>query len=168
MKLLPDDTEGKMIQKQGVQVIVYSEKLWHDKSAMTAIMREDNANVEVAKPETEVDALGLVHQTVNAFVPSNPSNGSASTVISQGDIMTKIGDIGYGNLPYADWEHLVRFRLPLSTPIATMLLDTLFHVCNGRVRSNVDNYAKINALHPKKIPMGQSISLDGVVLCNLA
>ena len=166
LKLRPDDNEGKVIQKLGFHVIVYGEGLWYDKAALLALMREDNANVDVAKPETEVDAFGVVHQTVTALITA--AAGAESTHISQIDVMSKIGDIGYDNLSYAAWEDLVGFRLPLSTPIASMLLDTLFHVCNGRVRSNVDNYAKINALHPTKIPMGQSISLDGVILCNLS
>ena len=52
LKLRSDDKEGKMIQKLGFQVIVYGEGLWHDKAALMALMREDNANVDVAKPET--------------------------------------------------------------------------------------------------------------------
>ena len=44
LKLLADDMEGKMIRKEGVQALVYSEQLWYDKPALMALMREDNAN----------------------------------------------------------------------------------------------------------------------------
>ena len=137
MKLLLEDEEGRMIQKQGVLAVVYGPDLWYDQSALMALMREDNANVDVAKPETELDAFGLVHTVVKQL-----SSGSSPTSITEEDVMTEISKIGFGNLPTADWRQLVRFRLLISTPLCIFLLASMFHVCNGRVRSNVENYGK--------------------------
>ena len=71
MKLLLEDEEGKMIQKQGVLAVVYGPELWYDRSALMALMREDNANVDVAKPETELDVFGLVHQGTKQRLGAN-------------------------------------------------------------------------------------------------
>ena len=65
LQLKPDDVEGKIIQEQGVQAVVYSSALWHDTAALLAIMREDNLNAEVAKRETELDAFGHVSRVVS-------------------------------------------------------------------------------------------------------
>ena len=144
LRLLSDDAEGKLVQKEGVLAVVYSEKLWFDKSALLALMREDNANADVAKPETEVDAFGCVHQLMLA------SSCSSQTVIAEDEVMSQIQDIGFGNLSPNDWRILVRFRLLLPQAHATLLLQCLFSICNGRARSSVDNFAKINGLHPKR------------------
>ena len=42
LQLKGDDGEGEMIQAQGVNAIVYSAKLWSDKTVLHAIMRERN------------------------------------------------------------------------------------------------------------------------------
>ena len=42
--LLQGDVEGRMIQREGVQALIYSAKLWHDKVALAAVMREGNAD----------------------------------------------------------------------------------------------------------------------------
>ena len=55
LKLHEEDTEGQMIQEKGVKAIVYSEDLWYDEAALLALLREDNANAEVTKPETELE-----------------------------------------------------------------------------------------------------------------
>ena len=44
LKLLPTDNEGSIIQKRGVKAVIYTAKLWWDKSAAMALVREDNAN----------------------------------------------------------------------------------------------------------------------------
>jgi hypothetical protein len=76
MKLLPDDEEGRIIQKQGVLALVYGPDLWYDQSALMALMREDNANVDVAKPETELDGFGLVGSLSHSdFVVSMANDG---------------------------------------------------------------------------------------------
>ena len=54
-----------MIQTVGVNALIYDEALWYDKPAMMALMREDNANADSSKPETELDAFGTVHETMN-------------------------------------------------------------------------------------------------------
>ena len=113
---------------------------------MLALMREDNANADLAKPESEVDAFGCVHQIISEM----SAGGSEPTVITEDDVMDEIAEVGYGNLSHAEWQHLARFRLVLPEAIATMLLDSLFHVCNGRVKSCTENYARICALHLKK------------------
>ena len=42
LQLNANDIEGKLIQEQGVQAIVYSSSLWEDKTALLALMQEDN------------------------------------------------------------------------------------------------------------------------------
>ena len=59
------DIEGKMIQSQGGDAIVYSAKLWDHTAAILAIMREDNLDAEIAKRETELDAFGHVSRVVS-------------------------------------------------------------------------------------------------------
>ena len=64
LKLLANDVEGRMIQTAGVIALIYGKALWYAMAAMMALMREDNANSEVSKPETELDAFGTVHETI--------------------------------------------------------------------------------------------------------
>ena len=64
--------------------------------------------------------------------------------------MEKTSEVGYGYISHGQWQRLVRFRLFLPTAHATMLLGSLFHAFNGRVKSATENYARIGALHPKK------------------
>ena len=64
LQLLENDTEGQLIQEQGVNAIVYGEKLWEDTAALLAIMREDNLDAEIAKSETELDASGTAHSII--------------------------------------------------------------------------------------------------------
>ena len=45
--LREDDEEGRLIQSQGVQALVYAETLWEDSAALLAIMREDNLDAIV-------------------------------------------------------------------------------------------------------------------------
>ena len=92
MKLLPEDEEGRMIQKQGVLALVYGPDLWYDTPALMALMREDNANVEVAKPETERDAFGLVGSLSHSdFVVSMASDGG-DRVERQNHVASHSGD----------------------------------------------------------------------------
>ena len=113
---------------------------------MMALMREDNANSEVSKPETELDAFGTVHETIKQMT----GTGSSPTTIAESDVVRKIEEIGYGNTRKQGWHDLVKYRLYIPQPVATMMQDLLFHVCNGRVKSTTENYAKIAELHPKK------------------
>ena len=110
LTLLDSDIEGGIIQQQGVQALVYSEKLWWDKSALLAMMREDNANAEVAKAETELDAFGLVSQVVVGLVAtsqqSSGSGGYEPTTLSVDQVMAKIGEVGFGTIPQEHWQHM--------------------------------------------------------------
>ena len=49
LQLQPDDTEGHNIQEQGVNAIAYGEKLWNDRHALFALMREDNRFANLCK-----------------------------------------------------------------------------------------------------------------------
>ena len=135
-----------MIQSVGVNALIYDEALWYDKSAMMALMREDNANADSSKPETELSAFGTVHETMNQM----SGTGSTPTQIGESEIVQKIEEIGFGKTPKQGWQDLVRFRLCIPQSVATMMVDLLFHVCNGRVKSTTANYSRIAALHPKK------------------
>ena len=84
-----------MIQSAGVTALIYDKALWYDKAAMMALMREDNANSEVSKPETELDAFGTVHETMNQMT----GTGSTPTEIRESEVVQKIEEIGYGNTP---------------------------------------------------------------------
>ena len=42
LQLNSHDIEGQLIQEKGVQAIVYSARLWEDKTALLALMQEDN------------------------------------------------------------------------------------------------------------------------------
>ena len=79
-------------------------------------------------------------------------DGSEPTEISEADVLAKIGSIGYGSLPIDDWKHLIKFRLFNPKAHATLLIDSLSHVCNGRAKSPSSNYAVIHGLHPKRRP----------------
>ena len=144
-KLLHNDFEGQMIQKEGVDALIYSEDLWWDTGAMVALMREDNANTDIAKPETEVDAFGTVHQLTKEL-----SLSTKTAQITSDDVMQEIINVGLGNTALEDWQILVSFRILLPAPQAELLLLCLFHLSNGRVKSSIENFDKINALHPKK------------------
>ena len=64
LQLHAGDVEGNIIQEEGVDAILYGEDLWYDTAAMVALMHEDYANLDIARPETEIDAFGTVHQVV--------------------------------------------------------------------------------------------------------
>ena len=49
-----NDVEGKRIQTNGVEAIVYTERLWWDKKAQVALMRLDNLDADIEKGETEL------------------------------------------------------------------------------------------------------------------
>ena len=49
-----NDVEGRRIQTNGVEAIVYIEKLWWDKKAQLALMRLDNLDADIEKGETEL------------------------------------------------------------------------------------------------------------------
>ena len=54
--LQEDDLEGKWIQEQGVEALVYSEELWKDTPALVAVMHEDNLDTRcLGKLETDSD-----------------------------------------------------------------------------------------------------------------
>ena len=63
-------------------------------------MREDNANSDVAKPETELDAFGCVNNVVNDLT----GGGYEPTTITEEQVMDKIRAIGLGNLAPEDWK----------------------------------------------------------------
>ena len=47
------DCEGKLIQEQGVQALIYSKQLWEDVHALYAIMRE-GARYDYGDEEVEI------------------------------------------------------------------------------------------------------------------
>ena len=53
LDLRHDDAEGSIIQQQGVNAIVYSDRLWYDIASLIAIMREDHLDAEIEKSEGE-------------------------------------------------------------------------------------------------------------------
>ena len=53
---MPNDREGHLIQSHGLQAAVHSAD-----AAVIALMREDSAHSDVAKPQTELDAFGCVN-----------------------------------------------------------------------------------------------------------
>ena len=109
LRLKDDDYEGKMIQEKGVQATVYSTELWGDSAAILGLLREDNLNAATAKGENELDAFGHVSRLISGFTKNCPEG----TVIKADDVMAKIEEQGYGNMPSSDWKHLVTFRLML-------------------------------------------------------
>ena len=70
-------------------------------------------------------------------------------VITADAVMKKLAEMGYGKMQTKDWQHLVDFRLFLPPASATMLLDCLFQVCNGRVCTSPKTYSEIHSLHQK-------------------
>ena len=72
LKLLAGDPEGELIQKTGVNCLVYDEGLWYDEPALQALMREDNCNSAMALPETEVDALGALNNALAELTKKKP------------------------------------------------------------------------------------------------
>ena len=81
-----------------------------------------------------------------------PTPGLGPTRLTETDIMDEIYKIGLGKLPDRDWQPLIKFRMFLPEKIAVRLLDCLFHVCNGRVKSSTQNYGTIAGLDPKRYP----------------
>ena len=145
-RLREDDIEGGLIQSQGVLASVYSAKLWDDPAALLAIMREDNLDAEINMRETELDAFGTV-----SLVVSDLSAGfeQAGKEVTAAEVMAAVEELGYGDMAKEDWLHLVTFRLFLGQAHADMLLDCLFQVCNGRVKTAAKTYTEIHKLHPK-------------------
>ena len=109
-------------------------------------MREDNLDAEIAKSETELDAFGHASRVVSELTVGYEQRGK---VIKAEEVMAKLEEMGYGIMPAKDWQHLVNFRLFLSKAHADMLLDCLFQVCNGRVKTVPKTYTQIHNLHPK-------------------
>ena len=145
-----NDVEGRRIQTNGVEAIVYTEKLWWDKKAQLALMRLDNLNADIQKGWTQLDAFGHVCQQVSDLIKEfGPDDGDPT--ISTDDVMRQIAEMGYGSMAENEWQHLVDFRLLLSARQADMLKDCLFQVCNGRVRIATKTYKDIHNLHPTLI-----------------
>ena len=60
LQLRDDDEEGHMIQAKGVNAIVYTAKLWDDKPALLAIMREATLwEEEAMSHKAQEDAIEL-------------------------------------------------------------------------------------------------------------
>ena len=144
-----DDHEGTWIQFQGVAAIVYSPELWTDSAALLAVMREDNLDADVKKGETELESFGTACRVVAQM---SVCDVPEAKVIKVDDVMEQIAALGYGSMARDDWEHLVGFRLFMSTTQATMLTDCLFQICNGRIRIAAKAYSDIQSLHPKGFP----------------
>ena len=145
-QLLDTDDEGRLIQSRGVLAQVYTADLWDDTAATLAIMREGNLDAEVQKRETELDAFGLVSRVVSEIAGGSVSEG---TTINALHVMEKLDDLGYGNMSPKQWRHLVDFRILLPPPAVELLLDSLFGVCNGQVRTDPQTYTDIHNLYPK-------------------
>ena len=146
LMLKDDDEEGVMIQKVGVDAVVYGPELWGDRAALLGLMREDNLDAEIQRGETEIDAFGHVCQIFSDIVEDCGPEGKIITV---DEVMEGVAEIGFGNMPSTGWKQLVAFRLALSKAHADMLFDALAQVCNGRVRTPPETYAQINNLHPR-------------------
>ena len=84
-----NDVEGRRIQTNGVEAIVYTERLWWDKKDQLALMRLDNLDADIEKGETELDGFGHVSQTVSDLTADLPDNGEKT--ISAGDVMKPRG-----------------------------------------------------------------------------
>lgn len=147
-QLWDNDDEGKQIQQCGVNAIVYGPKLWDDPAALMALMREDNLDADVQKEESELDAFGLAHTVVKELVADYQAM-RIPIKLSTNAVMEKLGVLGLGHLPRGDWVHLVSFRILLSDAQATFLLDCLFQVCHGRIRTPATTFGEINSIHPK-------------------
>ena len=145
-----DDQEGSIIQQQGVNAIVYSEGLWNDIAAITAIMREDNLDAEIAKSETELDAFGTTHHVVNELIAGYPPHSTFE--LSTEEVMEKVEALGLGNCTREEWKNLVTFRLVISEPTAAMLLNALFQVVNGRMKVPAKTYGEIANILDKRDP----------------
>ena len=57
--------------------------------------------------------------------------------------------MGLGSSKREEWENLVGFRIPLSEAQATFLLDSLFQVCHGRIRTPAKTSGEVNSIHAK-------------------
>ena len=62
IELRKDDAEGNHIQENGILCHQYQEELFQDEEAMIATSSEDNMNSSVELAETEIVALGKIHQ----------------------------------------------------------------------------------------------------------
>ena len=129
-----------------MSVTVYSAELWDDPAALLAIMREDNLDAEINMRETELDALGTVSRVVSDLSAGFEQAGKE---VAAAEVMAAVNELGYGDMAEKDWLRLVTFRLFLGQAHADMLLDCLFQVCNGRVKTAPKTYTEIHNLHPK-------------------
>ena len=88
-----NDVEGRRIQTNGVEAIVYTEKLWWDKKTQLALMRMGNLNdaelADIQTGETELDGFGHVSQTVSDLTADLPDNGEKT--LSADDVMKHKG-----------------------------------------------------------------------------
>ena len=75
-QLREDDSEGRLIQSQGVLASVHIAKLWDDSAALLAIMREDNLDDDIAKRETELDAFGHASRVVSDLAVGYEQTGT--------------------------------------------------------------------------------------------
>ena len=163
LKLHDEDTEGQMIQEKGVKARVYSEDLWYDEAALLALLREDNANAEVTKAESELDSFGTTHQIV-----TNMTDGvKERTLITDVAVMDKIRELGLGSLDSSQWKDLIRFRLFLKTSTADLMLDTLFFMVNGRVSADTKSYTIIGGLSEKHNDLSKAFLLIELYISQL-
>ena len=92
-QLKEDDVEGKLIQANGVEAIVYEERLWWDKKTQLALMRMGNLNdaelADIQTGETELDGFGHVSQTVSDLTADLPDNGEKT--LSADDVLKHKG-----------------------------------------------------------------------------
>ena len=109
-------------------------------------MREDNLDAKIAKREIELDAFGHVSRVVSQLTTGYEPQGK---VIRTDDVMTELAKLGYGSMPIEDWQYLFGFRLFLPSAYAELLVDCLFQVCNGRVRTRAKVYHEIHNGLPK-------------------
>ena len=78
--LRDDDTEGRLIQSQGVKAIVYAFSLWNDTDALYAIMREDNLDSGIQKKKSEINVF-YIHPIVSKHPlpdPESPTDESST------------------------------------------------------------------------------------------
>ena len=105
-------------------------------------------DAEVQKEESKVDAFGIAHSVVKELIAGYQPH-SKSIIISSRVVLDKLCTMGLGSLNREDWEHLVGFRILLTEAQASFLLDCLFQVCHGRLRTLAKTYGDIKSMHHK-------------------
>ena len=119
-----DDSEGQLIQSDGVLCTVYHEALWHDFPALLALSHKDNANDEHSLKEDEVAVFGRVDRIVCSL-----HNRFEETVER---VLKRFEEIAGKHLDPQSVSAVIRFRLSLTTATADIFRQCLFATNQGR------------------------------------